>query len=127
MNINMTLEMDTCKFLLIITVGGHISRPTCYYCGCCIYLFFDFLLCIQVLSHQGYDGSAADIWSCGVILYVLMAGFLPFDEIDLPTLYRKVLFICVFVALCKLLIFSNVIAAVLLSLSSFSYFGFYFL
>lgn len=44
----------------------------------------------QVLSHQGYDGAAADVWSCGVILYVLMAGYLPFDEADLPTLYRKV-------------------------------------
>ncbi|KAH8506339.1 hypothetical protein H0E87_013242, partial [Populus deltoides] len=37
----------------------------------------------------GYDGAAADVWSCGVILFVLMAGYLPFEEIDLPTLCRK--------------------------------------
>lgn len=44
----------------------------------------------EVLSGRGYDGAAADVWSCGVILFVLMAGYLPFDETDLPTLYRKV-------------------------------------
>ncbi|XVE54433.1 hypothetical protein DITRI_Ditri03aG0081100 [Diplodiscus trichospermus] len=44
----------------------------------------------EVLSNQGYDGAAADVWSFGVILFVIMAGYLPFDEIDLPTLYRKV-------------------------------------
>lgn len=44
----------------------------------------------EVLSHKGYNGAAADVWSCGVILYVLMAGYLPFDELDLTTLYSKV-------------------------------------
>ncbi|XP_020087874.1 CBL-interacting protein kinase 24 isoform X2 [Ananas comosus] len=44
----------------------------------------------EVLNKQGYDGAAADVWSCGVILYVLMAGFLPFNDVDLPALYRKI-------------------------------------
>ncbi|XP_068651766.1 CBL-interacting protein kinase 24-like isoform X2 [Aristolochia californica] len=44
----------------------------------------------EVLSNEGYDGAAADVWSCGVILFVLMAGYLPFDEVDLLTLYKKI-------------------------------------
>lgn len=44
----------------------------------------------EVLRKKGYDGAKADIWSCGVILYVLLAGFLPFQAENMMKMYRKV-------------------------------------
>ncbi|KAL6569679.1 CBL-interacting serine/threonine-protein kinase 9 [Orobanche minor] len=44
----------------------------------------------EVLTDKGYDGTASDVWSCGVILFVLMAGYLPFDEPNLVALYRRI-------------------------------------
>lgn len=44
----------------------------------------------EVISRRGYDGSKADIWSCGVILFVLLAGYLPFRDSNLMEMYRKI-------------------------------------
>jgi 5'-AMP-activated protein kinase, catalytic alpha subunit len=43
-----------------------------------------------VINRKGYDGAKADIWACGVILYVLLAGYLPFQEKTLMGMYKKI-------------------------------------
>lgn len=44
----------------------------------------------EVIGKKGYDGAKADLWSCGVILFVLLAGFLPFQEDNIMAMYRKI-------------------------------------
>ncbi|KAG8371552.1 hypothetical protein BUALT_Bualt13G0099800 [Buddleja alternifolia] len=44
----------------------------------------------EVIDKKGYDGAKADIWSCGVVLYVLLAGYLPFHDSNLMEMYRKI-------------------------------------
>ncbi|NP_001304810.1 CBL-interacting protein kinase 15-like [Brachypodium distachyon] len=44
----------------------------------------------EVIGKRGYDGAKSDIWSCGVILFVLVAGYLPFEAPNLMDMYRKI-------------------------------------
>lgn len=44
----------------------------------------------EVISGTPYCGQEADVWSCGVMLFALLAGYLPFDENNLSTLFKKI-------------------------------------
>ncbi|UKK02962.2 serine/threonine kinase [Theileria orientalis] len=44
----------------------------------------------EVICGKPYAGPEVDIWSCGIILYVLLCGSLPFDDDEIPALFGKI-------------------------------------
>jgi carbon catabolite-derepressing protein kinase len=37
-----------------------------------------------------YSGPEVDVWSCGCVLYVMLAGYMAFDEENINSLYAKI-------------------------------------
>jgi carbon catabolite-derepressing protein kinase len=44
----------------------------------------------EVISGKLYSGPEIDVWSAGVIMYVLLCGKLPFDDDHIPSLFKKI-------------------------------------
>lgn len=45
----------------------------------------------EMIAGKRYLGSNVDIWSCGVILFAMICGYLPFEDPNTANLYKKIL------------------------------------
>lgn len=44
-----------------------------------------------MIAGKKYHGAQVDVWSCGVILFAMVCGYLPFEDQDTNELYKKIL------------------------------------
>lgn len=45
----------------------------------------------EMIAGHRYDGLMSDLWSCGVVLYAMLCGFLPYEDQKTSELYKKIL------------------------------------
>jgi 5'-AMP-activated protein kinase catalytic alpha subunit len=44
-----------------------------------------------MIANKKYNGLQVDVWSCGVILFAMVCGYLPFEDSNTSNLYKKIL------------------------------------
>mmetsp|Transcript_20441 Transcript_20441/g.60337 ORF Transcript_20441/g.60337 Transcript_20441/m.60337 type:complete len:320 (-) Transcript_20441:423-1382(-) len=75
-------QIKLADFGLAKLVGGAVVMQTA--CGTPGYV------APEILANKGY-GLEVDMWSVGVILYILLCGFPPFYEEELPALFKQIM------------------------------------
>ena len=45
----------------------------------------------EMIRGKKYNGLLIDLWACGIILFAMLCGYLPFDDKDNNILFRKIL------------------------------------
>jgi 5'-AMP-activated protein kinase catalytic alpha subunit len=44
-----------------------------------------------MIAGKKYQGLGADLWSCGVVLFAMICGYLPFEDPNTTALYKKII------------------------------------
>ena len=80
------LMLDKNGYVKIIDFGfACISREKLrVFCGTPSYMS------PEIVSKREYSGPSADIWACGIILFVLLTGTVPFKAQTEKDLFRKI-------------------------------------
>ncbi len=45
----------------------------------------------EMIAGKKYLGLNVDVWSCGVIMFALICGYLPFEDSNTSVLYKKIM------------------------------------
>jgi 5'-AMP-activated protein kinase catalytic alpha subunit len=45
----------------------------------------------EMIAGKRYECSRVDVWSCGIILYAMLCGYLPFEDQNTNKLYKKIM------------------------------------
>lgn len=78
--------MDSTGILKIIDFGfaSNAKEPLKVFCGTPSFM------APEIVSKKEYYGAPADIWACGVVMYVMLTGLFPFKCQDEKGLFRKI-------------------------------------
>lgn len=77
-----TLKLADFGLARTMAQGGQMMKTACGTPG---------YVAPEILANKGYDSPAVDMWSVGVILYIMLCGFPPFYEPELPALFDSIL------------------------------------